>query len=149
MRPPQTMLLRVALERRTTITVQHSANQHGRGSCVTVRTPNFQQPLTIGLPHQYEWMRTVLTMIFVMSTFDGVLTIFWVMSGQAIEANPLWAELLRIGPFVFMLAKTALVAAGVYLLWRYRLLAVSVLATFALFLVYYALIVYHLSFGLA
>ena len=104
---------------------------------------------TVGLPHQYEWMKIILAMIFIMSVFDGVLTILWVLSAQAVEANPLWANLLEFHPLVFMVAKTGLVGGGVYLLWRHRLLVASVLATFALFLVYYTLIVYHFSFGLA
>ena len=104
---------------------------------------------TVGLPHQYEWVKTVLAMVFIMSVFDGVLTIVWVLSAKAVELNPLWGHVLAYHPLAFVVAKTGLVAGGVILLWRHRALAVSVLAAFTLFLVYYALIVYHLFFGLA
>lgn len=101
----------------------------------------------IGYPHQYEWLRTVLGAIFVMSALDGLLTIYWVSSGLATEANPLMAALLNLHPVAFMVAKLTLVAAGVLLLLRYRLKALSIVGSFALFLVYYYVIVYHLAAG--
>lgn len=105
--------------------------------------------IQLGLPHQFVWLRTVLAMVFVMSVLDGVLTVYWVSSAQAAEANPLWASLLSNSPVLFMIAKTSLVGAGCYVLYRYRLRAISVIASFGLFFIYYSLIVYHVAGGIA
>ncbi len=105
--------------------------------------------IPLGLPHQFEWLRIVLALVFVMSVLDGVLTVYWVASAQATEANPLWSSLLATSPVIFMVAKTGLVGGGCYILYRHRLRAISIVASFGLFFIYYSLIVYHVAGGIA
>ena len=98
-----------------------------------------------GYEHQFEWVKQTIFMVFAMSVFDGVLTVYWVSSSQAVEANPLLAGLLAYHPLAFMLGKLGLVMPGSAVLWHTRKHRLTVVATFLLFLVYYAIIVYHLK----
>jgi hypothetical protein len=57
----------------------------------------------------------ILTVIF--NLFDAGLTLTWVLAGHAIEANPLMASALDLGPIAFMFAKIAVVNLGLTMLW--------------------------------
>lgn len=99
--------------------------------------------LAIGRPSQFEWLKTVIVLIFVLNVFDGIMTTLWVVSGTALEANPLMAELIVIHPLLFMFIKLTLIALGSALLWRHRQRPLVVVAIFLLFLVYYVITVLH------
>ena len=73
------------------------------------------------------------------------MTIAEISSGQASEANPLMAGLVHSEPVFFALVKILLVSLGSYLLWRLRQRAFAVCAIFVAFMVYYFLLLYHLS----
>ena len=101
--------------------------------------------MRIGLPRQFEWLKWVIVLIFIINAIDGLLTVVWVLSGQAEEANPLMADLLARSPAAFIIIKLVLVAMGSYLLWRYRRQRAAVIGLFLLFIAYYVLLVYHFS----
>ena len=98
------------------------------------------------LARRQEWMKFLVGAIFVLNAIDAVATVTWVSAGMAYEANPLMAHLLEIHPVVFVGVKVTLVGLCVYLLWRYCDHMLSVVASILLVSVYYALIIYHLSF---
>lgn len=61
-----------------------------------------------------------LRALLVLNLFDAFLTLIWVTSGLATEANPVMAEVMGHGPAAFVLSKIALVSLAVLLLWRNR-----------------------------
>ncbi len=99
----------------------------------------------IGTIKQFQWLRGIIASAYVLNALDGVFTIYWVVSGHATEANPAMDTLLRWGPVPFIATKLTLVFLGSVLLWRFRRNAWAVMAIFAVFLVYYAVLLYHLS----
>jgi len=62
----------------------------------------------------------VLRILLVLNVFDAVLTLIWVETGIATEANPLMAGALEGSPLGFMVIKMTLVALCVGLIWRLR-----------------------------
>ncbi len=101
--------------------------------------------MDVGTDRHFTWLKGVVATIFVLNVLDGVLTVFWVSSGLAEEANPLMDELLHMSPALFMIGKLSLVALGSVLLWLNRNQPAAVVAIFCLFLVYYCLLLYHLE----
>lgn len=99
--------------------------------------------MQVGTRLQFQWLKWVLGIIFLLNAIDGVLTVFWVLSGNASEANPLMDHLIAVNPVVFMVVKLVLVALGSYLLWRVRHKRAAVVAIFILFMVYYGILVIH------
>ena len=102
-------------------------------------------PATIGTPEHFRWVRTIIFMILTLNFLDATLTYLWVSLGLASEANPLLRNLIEESPLLFFLTKFALVTLGVWLLWRNRMRASAVVGIFAAFLVYYWILLYHLS----
>ena len=62
----------------------------------------------------------VLRILLVLNVFDAVLTLIWVETGIAYEANPLMAGPLEGSPLGFMVIKMTLVALSIGLIWRLR-----------------------------
>ena len=102
--------------------------------------------MKIGDPRQYGWLEWITAAAFVLCVLDGVMTIIWIVTGGAREANPMMDLLFQIHPAVFMLVKTTLVALGITLLWRLRRHALAVVGIFVAFIAYYFIVVaYHLT----
>jgi hypothetical protein len=101
----------------------------------------------IGSPRHFRWLGGVAKSILVLNLLDAVFTTAWVSAGLAREANPLLAELVTSHPVAFVLVKTTLVGLGSLLLWRKRTRPLAVVGIFAVFLVYYAILLYHLGFA--
>ncbi len=99
----------------------------------------------IGTSVHFRWLKGIVASIFVMNIFDGLMTVMWVFTGLATEANPMMDPLLETSPGLFMASKLALVGLGSVLLWRTRRQPMAVIAIFALFMVYYLLMMYHLA----
>ena len=99
----------------------------------------------VGTSEQFRWMFGIVAAIVIMNFLDATLTVFWLSSGAATEANPLMATLVDVGSVPFVLGKMFLVSAGVYLLWRHRQHPLSVVGTFGIFMLYYLTILYHLQ----
>jgi len=100
--------------------------------------------MEIGKPRHFRWLHGVIAAILVLNLFDAVLTLWWYLSGAATEANPFMDALLEKGPLPFVSVKLGFVSGASYLLWRRRAHALSVIGVFLLFLIYYALLLYHL-----
>lgn len=88
-------------------------------------------------------------LLFTLNLLDALLTLVWVRTGTASEANAIMASLLEIGDYPFILAKLAIGAltAVVILKWGYVSIAkplVSVALT-----VYIGLMGIHVLTGLA
>jgi len=112
-----------------------------------LHVPGFELPrfAGIGTETQFRWLRGVLFAVLALNLADALLTLHWVSSGMAVEANPLLAELVVESPVLFVVTKMSLVALGSLLLWRNRHRASAVVAIFAAFIVYYLLLLYHLQ----
>ena len=101
--------------------------------------------MKIGDTTQYRWLEGLLAAVFILSVVDGVLTIVWVLTGYAREANFVMDYLIRLHPSIFMGIKILLMALGITLLWRNRERALAVIGIFISFIVYYAILVgFHL-----
>lgn len=82
-------------------------------------------------------------MLIVMNGLDGLLTLVWVATDRAVEANPLMAILLDIHPVLFMASKCALVSFGALLLWRHREHTLSVISLTAACVAYWMVLTHH------
>jgi hypothetical protein len=100
----------------------------------------------VGTPRQFQWLKGVVASIFFLNVLDGLLTVYWIFTGQATEANPLMDNVLHISPGLFMGIKLGLVGLGSWLLWRLRQQPAAVISIFALFGIYYLLLLYHLNY---
>ena len=93
----------------------------------------------------FYWLARMTAWIYILSVIDGVLTIFWVLSKRATEANPLMNHLISQNPVLFMVVKIALVALGITLLWRFRERPLATWGIVACFLIYSTIFVHHLA----
>jgi len=99
----------------------------------------------VGSAAHFVWLEWVVRAILVLNLLDAVFTMFWISSAQAVEANPLLADLAHRHPLAFVAVKLTLVSLGTLLLWRHRRRPSAVVGIFAAFLAYYFLLVYHLE----
>ncbi len=102
-------------------------------------------PAWIGSQRHFEWLRGIVMAVVVLNVFDAAMTIGWITSGLAEEANPLLADLAHTQPVLFTLVKTVLVGLGCVLLWRLRRRPSAVIGIFIGFMAYYLLALYHLQ----
>jgi hypothetical protein len=82
--------------------------------------------------------------IVLLNLIDGALTLFWVNSGVASEANPLMAEVVQ-SPLTFMATKLALVSLGMFLLFRIKRPRVTALAVTGCLAAYTWVFLQHLQ----
>lgn len=101
----------------------------------------------IGTPEHLGWLNGVVKSILVLNLVDAVFTLWWVRAGFAHEANPLLRDLVEHHALLFVLGKLSLVGLGTLLLWRLRHRPIAVVGIFAMFLVYYGVVLYHLQFS--
>lgn len=99
----------------------------------------------IGTVQHFAWLERIVQATLVLNTIDAGFTLFWVLNRQATEANPLMAAALEAHPVVFVVSKCFLVGAGSWLLWRYKKRPLAVISMFTAFMVYYGVVLYHLS----
>ena len=93
------------------------------------------------LVQQKAGMLLAATLVF--NLIDAVLTLALVSSGLAVEANPIMAFFLEVGPLTFMAAKIALVSLGVGVLWHFKRYQLALVGTLAVFGIYTTLLAYH------
>ena len=91
------------------------------------------------------WFRIMLSALLCLNVIDGMLTLFWVSKGIAIEANPLLLPLILASPVGFMLVKLLLVSLGVYVLWSTWPRMLSVVAGMLCLMTYMLVFGYHLT----
>ena len=87
----------------------------------------------------------VAAALLVLNLLDGVFTLAAVHAGAASEANPIMAAPLGWGSVYFILIKTAMVSAGVLLLWRRRHRRLAIAGLYGATALYAAVFAYHLS----
>jgi hypothetical protein len=100
----------------------------------------------VGTPKQFRWLHGVVKAIIVLNVLDAIFTMIWVQAGLANEANVLLEDLVSNHTVLFMVVKLVLVSLGSILLWRYRMQPLAVVGLFFVFLAYYYILLYHLSF---
>ncbi len=93
--------------------------------------------------HRLTWFTRLIGLIIVMNAIDGLLTIIWVQTNQAVEANPLMATVLTAHPVLFILMKFALVYLGSILLVRFYYKKLAILSLIIAFFVYWTITLYH------
>lgn len=93
----------------------------------------------------FRWLHTIIVLVLVLNLADLVLTIIWLETGTAVEANPIMNAFYGISPVVFAACKITLVSVGSYFLWTRRHHPLSVIALFVAFFVYYLIFVTHLQ----
>jgi len=100
--------------------------------------------IPVGTPEQFRWLRGIVVAVLILNLGDALFTLHWIGTGQATEANPVLYRLAHHHPAWFLLAKTALVGLGSWLLLRLHERALAVLAIFTAFMAYYLVFLYHL-----
>lgn len=100
----------------------------------------------IGSEREFRWLRLIVMLIIFLNVLDATFTLYWINTGLAKEANILLRNLVENHPLLFVIVKFTLVLAGTYILWRNRYNKYAVSGLFLAFLVYYALLLYHIGY---
>jgi Domain of unknown function (DUF5658) len=87
--------------------------------------------------------------LFLLNWLDAQLTLIWVRSDIATEANNLMARLLYIGDAPFLLTKLAIGAFAAYVLYRCAHLTIARRGMKLVLSVYGALMLVHIATGLS
>ena len=87
--------------------------------------------------------------LFLLNWLDAQLTLIWVRSDIATEANNLMAQLLDIGDAPFLLTKLAIGAFSAYVLYRCSHLPIARRGMKLALTVYGALMLVHAATGLS
>lgn len=87
--------------------------------------------------------------LFLLNWLDAQLTLIWVRSDIATEANNLMAQLLDIGDAPFLLTKLAIGAFSAYVLYRCSHLTIARRGMKLALTVYGALMLVHAATGLS
>ena len=103
----------------------------------------------VGTPEQFRWLHGIVKAVLVLNLIDAVLTLIWIHSGLATEANTLIDELINESPLGFIAVKLSLVGMGSWLLWQQRRRPAAVCGIFTVFLAYYGILLYHLQYASA
>jgi Domain of unknown function (DUF5658) len=101
----------------------------------------------IGTPQHFGWLEGLVKALLVLNLLDAIFTLFWINAGLASEANALMRDLVNHHPVIFVTVKLALVALGSYLLWARRESPSAIIAIFAMFFVYYLVLLHHLRYS--
>lgn len=109
--------------------------------------PHPKQPVTIGTDQHYRWLNGIVRALIVFNLLDAVFTLFWVRAGLAQEANEVMRMLVNEHAVLFVVAKLALFSLSSMLLWRLRNHATAVVALFVAFVLYYLVLLHHLTFS--
>ena len=108
--------------------------------------PRRVRAFEVGTQQHLRWLNGIVKAIVVLNGIDALLTLYWVRAGLAQEANVFLRDLVDNHAVLFVSAKIALVSLGSFLLWMYRSHPFAVVGLFAVFLVYYFILLHHLRF---
>lgn len=114
---------------------------------MTPDRPSSPRPSRIGTPQHFGWLEGLVKALLILNLLDAVFTLFWINAGLAREANALMRDLVNHHPVAFVSVKIGLVALGSYLLWARRESPSAVIAIFAMFFVYYLVLLHHLRYS--
>jgi hypothetical protein len=103
--------------------------------------------LRVGTSEHFRWLHGIVKAVLVLNLIDALLTLVWVRSGLAHEANPLIEQLVNEHAVAFVLVKLGLVSLGSWLLWHRRERPAAVIAIVAAFLAYYLVLLYHIQYA--
>jgi hypothetical protein len=92
-----------------------------------------------------RWICAMLGLTVVLNLIDAALTLLFVGTGAAVEANPLMRQLLDHGPLTFVLVKLAIVSLSVGLVWRLRQLRLATFASGAALAIYLMTLLWHMQ----
>ena len=92
---------------------------------------------------RFKLFARLLGAVVILNVLDGAFTLFWVLSGKAIETNPVMELLLSIHPVLFISLKLILVHLGCILLLRFHTRAFALLSSCIACFVYGAIVIYH------
>ena len=104
--------------------------------------------MVVGTPDHFRWLYGIIKVFLILNLLDALLTIVWVQTGLAQEANPLMEPLVSNHAVLFILTKTALGSVAAWLLWEYRHRAYVVISAFSAFIAYYAVFLQHLRLAI-
>lgn len=91
-----------------------------------------------------SWIYVAAGILAILNVLDAVLTILWVETGCAVEANPIMDYFLSIHPVLFLLVKMFLVYGGIGILLHYRQKPIATFSLWIFCLVYGLLLCYHI-----
>lgn len=83
------------------------------------------------------------TSVALFNVVDACLTLLWIETGIAIEANVLLRDLVETDPFGFVAIKLFVVSAGVWVLQRFATRRLAVAGLLLSFAAYAAVVGYH------
>ncbi len=63
---------------------------------------------------------SALRLLFLFNLLDAFLSILWINSGAAVEANPIMAAAMSHGMSFFVLVKISMVSMAIAILWHTR-----------------------------
>lgn len=113
-----------------------------------VRSPSKNpRSLSVGTAEHFRWLQGIVKALLVLNLLDAILTLIWVRSGLAREANPLIAQLVNEHAVGFVLVKLGLVGLGSWVLWHWRERPAAVIAIVAAFFTYYLILLYHIQYA--
>ncbi|MCH9685177.1 MAG: DUF5658 family protein [Deltaproteobacteria bacterium] len=87
----------------------------------------------------------IASMVVLLNLFDGVLTLYWVHTDVATEANALWGGLVTSSPVLFMAIKLAVVSVGVSFLYWAREHRLARIGLHVVFIAYGLVFAWHLT----
>ena len=87
----------------------------------------------------------VLSLVFSLNLIDGLLTLIWVSTGIAEEANPIMAAWLEIGPLYFLSVKLTLVTGLLFFIHRFYSNLLARGLVLLVFLAYLMVLFIHLD----
>ena len=100
---------------------------------------------TIGTAQHFRWLYGIVKSIVVMNLLDAVLTLAWVRTGVAEEANIFMRAMVNEQALLFMIVKLGLVSLGALYLWHISDRPLAVFAIFGAFMIYYFVLLAHLE----
>jgi hypothetical protein len=86
---------------------------------------------------------SALRLLFLFNLLDAFLTVLWINSGVAIEANPIMAAAMSYGMSFFVLTKISAVTLAIAILWHTRNSRFSNYAAMASSISMGAVVIYH------
>tara|TARA_B100000131_G_C17932919_1_gene539112 strand:- start:184 stop:492 length:309 start_codon:yes stop_codon:yes gene_type:complete len=89
--------------------------------------------------------KKILIWLLILNLFDLIMTLVFITSNEAREANPIMNQALEVGILPFGILKIFLVTAGVWLFWKNKNSIVSQYAAIFCLLAYIILSIYHLT----
>ena len=100
--------------------------------------------MMIALPKISEKVVAIsLRLLFLFNLLDAFLTVIWVNSGIATEANPIMAAAMNYGMSFFVLTKISVVFFAISILWSTRKHALSRASSLLAAIAMTCLVIYH------